>query len=426
MLAGGTYLYYDPSSDHPLTRVVGCDRPELFEETKAKCANESFQVLENGFFVARVSDYVLYNVEAENIARIVAMYGPATKLGAIVGGQTSCKLPEILALEKYVPKDVEIVSLHSMHGPKVDPTGQPLVVIPHRVLQSDTMQFVYAVVSEFRSKVVELSAKEHDKITADTQAVTHAAFLSMGKAWGKIDTYPWTVARWIGGIENAKTNIALRIYLNKWHVYAGLAITNKYAHEQILQYSKSTTELFTLMIAGNMEGLRSRLMAARDFVFKDVLADPKHEMLLDDDLLMQFLLLNMPPNLENLNLHLSLLAIVDLWFQLRMVPYQHMICSTPLFRIFLGVTEYLFIKEGLLDLAISCAVNDFRFRQDDLEFTLATRTWSSVVRHGDYKLYQKEFEETQRFFDGKFAEANRIGNEMIRTILQRVKERERA
>jgi prephenate dehydrogenase (NADP+) len=51
----------------------------------------------------------------------------ATKQGAIVGGQTSCKAPEIAAFEKHLPADVDIVSCHSLHGPNVDPQGQPLV-----------------------------------------------------------------------------------------------------------------------------------------------------------------------------------------------------------------------------------------------------------------------------------------------------------
>ncbi len=53
----------------------------------------------------------------------------ATKQGAIVGGQTSCKAPEIAAFEKHIPEDVDIVSCHSLHGPYVDPRGQPLVRI---------------------------------------------------------------------------------------------------------------------------------------------------------------------------------------------------------------------------------------------------------------------------------------------------------
>jgi prephenate dehydrogenase len=51
----------------------------------------------------------------------------ATKLNAIVGGQTSCKAPEIAAFEKHLPPDVDIVSCHSLHGPGVNPKGQPLV-----------------------------------------------------------------------------------------------------------------------------------------------------------------------------------------------------------------------------------------------------------------------------------------------------------
>lgn len=54
----------------------------------------------------------------------------ATKQGAIVGGQTSCKAPELAAFEKHLPADVEIVSCHSLHGPKVNPNGQPLVGLP--------------------------------------------------------------------------------------------------------------------------------------------------------------------------------------------------------------------------------------------------------------------------------------------------------
>jgi prephenate dehydrogenase len=51
----------------------------------------------------------------------------ATKLDAIVSGQTSVKAPEKEAFDKYLPADVKIVSVHSLHGPSVSPIGQPLV-----------------------------------------------------------------------------------------------------------------------------------------------------------------------------------------------------------------------------------------------------------------------------------------------------------
>ena len=57
----------------------------------------------------------------------------ATKVGAIVSGQTSVKAPEKAAFETYLPEDVHIVSIHSLHGPTVSPVGQPFVRawLPH-------------------------------------------------------------------------------------------------------------------------------------------------------------------------------------------------------------------------------------------------------------------------------------------------------
>lgn len=44
-----------------------------------------------------------------------------------------------------------------------------------------------------------------------------------------------------------------------------------------------------------------------------------------------------------------------------------------LFRLWLGVTEYLFRKPDLLSEVINTAIEDNTFRSDDLEFTFAAR-----------------------------------------------------
>ena len=402
-------------------KVVGCDREELYESLRVTHEKEKFEVLKNGHYVSRISDYIIYSVEAANIRKIVSMYGPSTKFGAIVGGQTSCKLPEVQAFEDYLPSDTEIVTLHSLHGPKVSTTGQPLVLIKHRA-SDESFALVESLVSCLQSKVVYLSAQEHDIITADTQAVTHAAFLSMGVAWMSSNQYPWETPKWVGGIENAKINISMRIFSNKWHVYAGLAITNPQAHDQVLQYARSTTELFQLMIQGERAKLLERLTRVQQFVFQHIHEDD--ELLLNDSLLQKFSLGKSPPGGYQPNSHLSLLAIADLWYHLGIVPYDHIICLTPLFRILLGVTEYLFCTLDFLEKSIDAAVSNPEFRVDDLEFTIAARNWSKIISVGSFELYKQEFESVQKFFLLMLPEANEIGNEMIKTILQRVKERE--
>lgn len=399
--------------------VVGCDRDELYEAMVEKYKDHEFKVLKNGFFVSRVSDYIIYSVEAESIGKIVSLYGPSSKYGAIVGGQTSCKEPEVEALERWLPQDTKIITVHSLHGPNVNTRGQPLVLIKHKADQED-FDFVESLVSCLQSKHVYLSAKEHDQITADTQAVTHAAFLSMGTAWKSLKEYPWETPRWAGGIENAKMNISMRIFSNKWHVYAGLAITNPSAHVQILQYAKSASELFRLMIQGRKEELQARLSKARS-LFNHI---NHKELLLNDNILEKYSLSKEPPGGRQPNSHLSLLAIADTWVSLGVLPYDHIICSTPLFRIFLGVTEYLFCTPQLLEESIEAACTDPTFRSDDLEFVIAARQWSDLVTYGDYNLYKTKFQDVQQFFAPKFKEANAVGNEMIKIILERVQETE--
>lgn len=339
----------------------------------------------------------MYSVEAKNIDAVVGRFGPSTKQGAIVGGQTSTKAPEIDAFEKHLPADVEIVSCHSLHGPGVHPVGQPLAIIAHRCSQK-SVDLVEGILSCFGSKHVHLSAEKHDRITADTQAVTHAAFLSMGTAWQANNQFPWEIPRYIGGIENVKINLTLRIYSNKWHVYAGLAILNPAAKKQIDQYAKSVTELYKLMLGHQREELTERIHAARKAVFGQ--RKSEDELLLQDELLDRFSLGEKPADSQRVrNNHLSLLAMVDCWWKLGIVPYDHMICSTPvsavlchvlwhvadtsqLFRLWLGITEYLYRNEDLLNEAIDVGIEDNTFRADDLEFTFAARVSTSLQCSG--------------------------------------------
>jgi prephenate dehydrogenase (NADP+) len=85
----------------------------------------------------------------------------------------------------------------------------------------------------------------------------------------------------------------------------------------------------------------------------------------------------------------------------------------------LGITEYLFRNPVLLDECIDTAIEDNTFRADDLEFTFAARDWSSRVSLGHFDGYREKFEKIQEYFAPRFPEATRLGNEMIKTILEK-------
>jgi prephenate dehydrogenase (NADP+) len=371
----------------------------------------------------------------------------ATKIGAVVAGQTSVKAPEKAAFEAYLPSDVHIVSCHSLHGPSVPPLGQPLVLIAHRGPEW-ALTLVENILRPLNSRYVYMTYEEHDSVTANTQAVTHAAFLSMGTAWKSTGSYPWEEpeGRYVGGIETVKVNIAHRIYANKWHVYAGLAILNPSAKVQIDQYAKSATELYKLMLESKEQELRERMYRVSEIVFKD--APKTRPILLTESLLDRFSLgtprerkLNLPPKSQNdsqgdpldipvtsiketpnasrANSHLSLLAMADCWATLSINPFADLeLAATPIFRMWIGVAEYLFRSRERLDAAIEAALWDTTHRSDDLEFIVAARGWSQCVSFGSFELYRRRFEETAAFFQPRFSDAQAVAARMITAILE--------
>ncbi|OMH83917.1 Prephenate dehydrogenase [NADP(+)] [Zancudomyces culisetae] len=106
-------------------------------------------------------------IKAPNINNVIKQYGKSKKVGAIVGGQTSVKSPEVEAFYEHLPADVNIVTMHSLHGPTADTTGQTLAVIRCRSTEEKYQQAV-KILECLESEMLFISPEEHDKFTANT------------------------------------------------------------------------------------------------------------------------------------------------------------------------------------------------------------------------------------------------------------------
>jgi prephenate dehydrogenase (NADP+) len=392
--------------------VCGCDLPENREKLEAELDPFGIRIMDNGLDVSRISDLIIYSVEADKLTQVVAQCGSSTKYGAIVAGQTSVKTPEIETFEKYLPADAQIITFHGMHGPGFKPRGQKLILIRHRSAD-DAYRRMLDLFTAIGSDIVELTNyHEHDKIVADTQAVTHVGFESMGTAWKEAGFFPWENASYLGGIDNVKILTTLRIFSYKAHVYAGLAILNPYAKQQVRRYAISESELFKLMIKEEGAAFRARLYRARDFVFHE----SRKPIMLNDKVMKEFSLSQHAPT-QKPNSHLSILSMVDAWYHLGVNPYDNLICQTPPFRLRLGIAEYLFKNEELLEESIETALYDKTIRGDDLEFHSAVREWSAIIGYGDMEGYKKHFNEVQSFFKGRLEEGNKQSAELIRRLM---------
>jgi prephenate dehydrogenase (NADP+) len=145
-----------------------------------------------------------------------------------------------------------------------------------------------------------------------------------------------------------------------------------------------------------------------------------------------------------------------------------LVVCIQLFRLWLGITEYVYRNEDVLAECLDTAITDDTFRSDDLEFTFAARVsqtslwvflpiqvyhiafhfisllcsshplfvseqflwdvlltfvffsspqdWAERVALGHMDAYRDKFERIQTYFAPRFAEATKLGNEMLKTV----------
>ena len=82
--------------------------------------------------------------------------------------------------------------------------------------------------------------------------------------------------------------------------------------------------------------------------------------------------------------------MADRWAHLGINPFVHLgLAATPIFRLWIGVAEFLFRSEPRLDAALHAALYDPTHLSDDLEFVVGARRWSqcdTAQAKGAYRL----------------------------------------
>lgn len=389
--------------------VYGCDLPE-----KQKSLQEFFDeagikvnVLKDGVQLSRLCDMILYCVETTNIDAVVKQFGPSTKYGAIVGGQTSVKTPEYEAFKKYLPSDATIISNHALFGPHVSTENQTQVLININA-SSSVYSEVTKVYQAIGAKIEHLdSVEEHDKLMSDIQAVTHIGFESIGTACMHRKDYPWEHSLHPNGLDNLKYLLTLRVYSYKAHVYAGLALQNPFAKLDVRTYAEQENELFSLMITGNKAKFEQKIKKAVERVFQDKTSDN-----LFDESLMNHVSLNTKKD-SLPNSHLSLLSMLCTWDELNINPYKNLICQTPPFKLRVGMVEYLCNNETLLNETIDAAITNLQIRADDLAFHTAVHEWSHIIEAGNEQNYYHLFEKTKTYLQPDLERGRTISGEII-------------
>lgn len=138
-------------------------------ELDCKYSLDNMKVISN-------SDITIFAVPIAYTEKIIEMYAPYLKLWSMVLDVTSIKKWPSEALKKFSPKWVLILPTHPMFGPFISTiAGQIFVLCPVNDAdkKDERYKFLKFFLEKSWAKVVEETAKEHDKMMAVVQGLTH-------------------------------------------------------------------------------------------------------------------------------------------------------------------------------------------------------------------------------------------------------------
>ena len=361
--------------------------------------------------VARNSDLLIYSITPlGSIEEVIRESIGSVKPGAIVGGFTSVKAKEVAALLRYAPVGVEVVAMHPMHGPTLDPKGQTFILIPARVEGETVTQKLEELLIPLGPKVVHLdSAAEHDKITADTQVLTHFTLFTMGDAWRRLSVIPSAHPTYQNPIDDLKALMTQRLLSQNLDVYSGIAVENPEARRQVQEYVASLHGLMQFSIrARDSEVAKSHLLGfarvPRDYLGRDKIREAEEtlEALFGTKLNFE----------DHLNSQTSLIAKGITWTVLGIMPSENLAFKSPPYEI-LSLMTYAVFGRGF-ETFIRNMIHNSETQEHDYVFSTSAAALAECITRGDEATYKAHLEEARSHFpQEQLVEARRVTDGLI-------------
>jgi prephenate dehydrogenase len=132
----------------------------------------------------RRADLVLLAVPEEVAIAAVGPVARALEPGALLADTLSVKSAVVPALDTEA-RHLEALSLNPMFAPSLGIDGRAVAAVV--VHDGPRTEELLGLLASRGATVVEVSAREHDELTAVTQALTHAAVLAFGLALDELD-----------------------------------------------------------------------------------------------------------------------------------------------------------------------------------------------------------------------------------------------
>lgn len=213
------------------------------EEKWKQVANELGAIFfKNNFEALRDADIVIYALPISQTEQIIKETIRYVKSGAIVADVTSIKGFPSKAMQ--VRDDITVIPTHPMFGPYLQSIAWQVIVLTPEVTVKNTLayKFLLDFLQKEKAKVVEVSPKEHDRMMAVVQWLTHLNMFVIAETMKRLDFHIEKSLNFISPIYKLMISSVGRYLGQNPQLYADIQMYNEEVlevHEAFLSTAKN-------------------------------------------------------------------------------------------------------------------------------------------------------------------------------------------
>lgn len=194
---------------------------EVARELNVEYSNDNIEAIQN-------ADIVIFSVPIEHTAETIKEVAPHAPEGSLLMDVCSIKTEAAESLNKYAPKNVEILPCHPMFGPRVPTIKRQIVVLtPIENRSNNWFDRVEKYLTKSECEIVVTTPEEHDKYMSIVQGLTHFSFITLASTIRKLHINVERSRSFSSPVYSLMLDMVSRVVYQNPYLYYSIQKNNK-------------------------------------------------------------------------------------------------------------------------------------------------------------------------------------------------------
>ncbi|MFA5358096.1 MAG: prephenate dehydrogenase/arogenate dehydrogenase family protein [archaeon] len=225
---------------------------------KAICEKNRFEWFEG----KDLKDFDIVAISVPNDAAVetIRQAAPKMKKSALLFDFCSVKGIVIGALKEIKETDLEVASIHPMHGPRLQNiTGQPVACIS--IKKGPLLEKVEHFFKESKADFFYTTAEEHDEMLSIVQGLTHYSQFVSANVMREMSVDLKKTLKFKSPNYTLFLGLMARVVAQNPELYCQIQLSNPNNEKMRVAFTKNAVELEKLCSGGNFDGLKKKMLA---------------------------------------------------------------------------------------------------------------------------------------------------------------------